>query len=106
MQTNLLEAPAEFEPVQSPPCIVIDEQDLRDLIEQKVFPKESWFYLAIKLDYPEDNPTIDIHSFCVKWEIKPGEFDILVAKLAKKNVWMKKPERYVQLMLNFPAEED
>lgn len=102
MQTTLLE---EINKIDAPSSITLDEHDLRDLKEQKILSAEVYFYFAVKLDYPGDNPVIDREAFCQRWELKPGEFDVLVAKLAKKNAWMKKPERYVQLMLNFPAED-
>jgi hypothetical protein len=63
---------------------VIDRSELLHLKESGLIQSKLFVYLAIKLSYDTQEPSIDIPWFCEQWELKESEFTTALAQLQKK----------------------
>lgn len=77
---------------------VIDRDELLRLREKKIIPDRFYVYLAIKLSYQSCNPSIDIPSFCEKWELTEVQLATAIAQLQKKEA-LQPVARQLQLEL-------
>lgn len=65
---------------------LIDREELLNLRDMKLISAGLYVYLAIKLTYTTSNPSIDIPSFCDRWQLKEAELQSAIAQLHKKKV--------------------
>jgi hypothetical protein len=77
---------------------LIDRDELLRLREEKMIPDRFYVYLAIKLSYSSSNPSIDIPSFCEKWELTEVQLATAIAQLHKKGA-LQPVARQLQLEL-------
>ena len=71
-------------PHTKPREYVIDREELLHLKESGLIQSKLFVYLAIKLSYDTQEPSIDIPWFCEQWELKESEFTTALAQLQKK----------------------
>lgn len=79
--------------------LILSVEEIKRLREIKLLSAMQYFYFAILSSYGNSSPTVDKDNFCDQWDIKPDDFDLLLAQLQKKGVLSRKEERYVQLQL-------
>ena len=79
---------------------LIDADELTLLRDNKIINAATYVYFALKISFTAFDPTIDISSFCARWDLELDEFHSAIAALYKKEI-LKPQTRQLSLQL-FP----
>ena len=72
--------------------------ELRKLRRISILSLEAYVLIAIRMSFPQKNPSIESESFCEQWKLSDYELDAAIAKLQKKGLLYRTP-KIVQLEL-------
>lgn len=67
---------------------LLDRSELLRIREMKLMTSDrDYLFFALQLDYPSKmNPTIEVDSFCDRWELSDGDFYKALGELRKKGI--------------------
>lgn len=73
---------------QASPNYLIDREELLRIREMKLLTSDrDYLFFALQIDYPGKlNPTIEVGSFCDRWELGDGDFYKALGELRKKGI--------------------
>lgn len=67
---------------------ILDRDELLQIRQRKLLTSDrDYLYFALQIDYPSKiNPTINVESFCERWELSSGSFYKALGDLRNKGV--------------------
>lgn len=67
---------------------ILDRDELLQIRQRKLLTSDrDYLYFALQIDYPGKlNPTINVESFCERWELSSGSFYKALGDLRNKGV--------------------
>lgn len=67
---------------------ILDRNELLQIRQRKLLTSDrDYLYFALQIDYPGKlNPTINVESFCERWELSSGSFYKALGDLRNKGV--------------------
>ncbi|MBD2156746.1 hypothetical protein [Leptolyngbya sp. FACHB-16] len=67
---------------------ILDRDELLQIRQRKLLTSDrDYLYFALQIDYPGKlNPTINVESFCERWELSSGSFYKALGDLKNKGV--------------------
>lgn len=70
------------------PCYSLDRDELLRIRQLKLLTSDrDYVFFTLQIDYPGKlNPTIDVGSFCERWELDDGNFYKALGELRKKGI--------------------
>ena len=63
---------------------LIDRDELLELKRRKLIDNKLYTYLALKLTYTTNNPSVHVESFCEQWGLTESQLGGAIASLQKK----------------------
>lgn len=70
------------------PSYLLDREELLRIRQMKLLTSNrDYLFFALQIDYPGKlNPTIEVDSFCDRWELSDGNFYQALGELRKKGI--------------------
>ncbi|MBW4418977.1 MAG: hypothetical protein KME13_07075 [Myxacorys californica WJT36-NPBG1] len=70
------------------PSYPLDRDELFRIRQMKLLTSDrDYLFFALQIDYPGKlNPTIEVDSFCNRWELGDGDFYKALGELRKKGI--------------------
>lgn len=67
---------------------ILDRDELLQIRQRKLLTSDrDYLYFALQIDYPGKlNPTINVESFCERWELSSGSFYKALGDLRNKGI--------------------
>lgn len=73
---------------QESPTYLVNREELLRIRTMKLLTSDrDYLFFALQIDYPdESNPSIEVDSFCDRWELSDGDFYKALGELRKKGI--------------------